>query len=59
MDLIQRLQELPAQHFAVTGVCLVIVILFLLKLGLGLVKKLIFLGAFIVLAVVALATVQW
>lgn len=58
MDLIQRLQELPPQHYAVAGVCLVIVILFLLKLGLGLVKKVIFLGLFVVLALVVLATLQ-
>ncbi|QJE98393.1 hypothetical protein [Luteolibacter luteus] len=58
MDLIQRLQELPPQHYAVAGVCLVLLVLFLLKLGFGLVKKIIFLGLFVVLALVILVTLQ-
>ncbi|WP_367871956.1 hypothetical protein [Luteolibacter sp. Populi] len=58
MDLITRLQELPSHKYAIAGVCLVIVIGFLLKLGWGLLMKAVFLGVFVVLALVVLLAVQ-
>ncbi len=54
MDIIQRLQELPGHQYVVTGVCAVLVFFFLLKLGFGLVKKVVFLGLFVVIALCVL-----
>jgi len=58
MNIIERLQELPSHQYAVAGVAAVIVFLFLLKLGFGLVKKVIFLGVFAVIAFGVLLALQ-
>lgn len=58
MDIITRLQQLPGHQYAVAGVCVVLVFLFLLKLGLGLVKKVIFLGVFAVIVLGVLLALQ-
>lgn len=58
MDFINRLQGLPSHQYAIAGVCLVIVVGFLLRLGWGLLMKAIFFGVFVVVALVVLAAVQ-
>ena len=58
MNIIQRLQELPSHQYAVAGVAAVIVLFILLKLGLGLMKKVDFLGIFAVLALGVLLALQ-
>jgi len=59
MEFALTLQELPAHKFAVLGVGLAVVLIFLLKLGWSLLMKAVMLAVFVALAAFFLLGVNW
>jgi len=58
MNIIQRLQEISSQHYAVAGVCAAVVLLLLLKIGIGLLKKAVLFVVFLVVVAFVMISLQ-
>ena len=58
MDISQRLQEVSSHHYAVAGLCAVVVLFLLLKIGVGLLKKAVLFVVFLVVVGFVLISLQ-